>query len=184
MKWPDCEANQSPPSNAEVKNAWSYTSTSVIYLQSLALRHRDTLLTTAYGKWGVTNGGPCTCLHVNSFLRRVLKQFPPSWSFLPPCIPLVGSSTCNSTESPSFRAEVKNAWSCTSTPPYIFMSSCLVKLRGQLTKTSDEWRCLSAYVHTRSTYPFPKTSFMPFLRAHKMNASYGSLISARLFILR
>jgi hypothetical protein len=26
-KWPGCEADHSPPSSAEVKNAWSYTST-------------------------------------------------------------------------------------------------------------------------------------------------------------
>jgi len=27
VKWPGCEANHMPPSSAEVKNAWSYTST-------------------------------------------------------------------------------------------------------------------------------------------------------------
>jgi hypothetical protein len=27
VKWPVCEADHSPPSSAEVKNAWSYTST-------------------------------------------------------------------------------------------------------------------------------------------------------------
>jgi hypothetical protein len=27
VKWPECEADHSPPSSAEVRNAWSYTST-------------------------------------------------------------------------------------------------------------------------------------------------------------
>jgi hypothetical protein len=34
--------------------------------------------------------------------------------------------------SPS-SAEVKNAWSCTSTPPYVFMAWCLVKHRDNFT---------------------------------------------------
>jgi len=31
--------------------------------------------------------------------------------------------------SPPSSAEVKNVWSCTSTPPYVFMVWCLVKYR-------------------------------------------------------
>jgi len=27
VKWPGCEPDHSPPSNAEIMNAWSYTST-------------------------------------------------------------------------------------------------------------------------------------------------------------
>jgi hypothetical protein len=36
VKWPVCEADHSPPSSAEVKNEWRYTSTSPIHLN-----HRD-----------------------------------------------------------------------------------------------------------------------------------------------
>jgi len=34
--------------------------------------------------------------------------------------------------SPPSSAEVKNAWSCTSTPPYVFTAWCLVKYRIRL----------------------------------------------------
>jgi hypothetical protein len=35
--------------------------------------------------------------------------------------------------SPSSSAEVKTAWSYTSTPQYVFMASCLVKHRDEFT---------------------------------------------------
>jgi hypothetical protein len=34
--------------------------------------------------------------------------------------------------SPPFSAEVKNAWSYTSTPPYAFIAWCLIKYRIRL----------------------------------------------------
>jgi hypothetical protein len=37
--------------------------------------------------------------------------------------------------SPPSSAEVKNAWSCTSTPQYVFMAWCLVKPRDKFTFT-------------------------------------------------
>jgi hypothetical protein len=37
LKWPGGEADHSPPSSAEVKNAWSYTSTPPICLHGVAL---------------------------------------------------------------------------------------------------------------------------------------------------
>jgi len=37
MKWPGFEADHSPPSSAEVKSAWSYTSTSPICLHGTVL---------------------------------------------------------------------------------------------------------------------------------------------------
>jgi len=41
------------------------------------------------------------------------------------------------------RAEVKNKWSCTSTPPYSFSTSCLIKYReGQLYFTAGVSRIL------------------------------------------
>jgi hypothetical protein len=37
VKRPGCEADHSPPFSAEVKNAWSYTSTHPIYLHGVVL---------------------------------------------------------------------------------------------------------------------------------------------------
>jgi len=37
--------------------------------------------------------------------------------------------------SPPSSAEIKNAWSCTSTPPYIFMAQCLIKHKNNFTFT-------------------------------------------------
>jgi hypothetical protein len=37
LKWPGCEADHSPPSIAEVKSAWIYTSTRPIYRQGAVL---------------------------------------------------------------------------------------------------------------------------------------------------
>jgi hypothetical protein len=37
VKWPDREADHSPPSSAEVKNAWSYTSTPPVSLHGVVL---------------------------------------------------------------------------------------------------------------------------------------------------
>jgi len=37
VKWPGCEADHSPPSNAEVKKAWSYTSISPLRLHGVVL---------------------------------------------------------------------------------------------------------------------------------------------------
>jgi hypothetical protein len=42
VKWPGCEANHSPPSSAEVKNAWSYTSTpQYVFMAWCLVKHRD-----------------------------------------------------------------------------------------------------------------------------------------------
>jgi hypothetical protein len=35
VKWPVCETDHSPPSSAEVKNVWSYTSTPLIHLNDV-----------------------------------------------------------------------------------------------------------------------------------------------------
>jgi hypothetical protein len=47
--------------------------------------------------------------------------------------------------SPPSRAEVKNAWSYTSIPPYVYMVWCLVKHQEQL------------YL----TLPYPRMSYVP-----------------------
>jgi hypothetical protein len=44
VKWPGHEADHLPPSNAKVKNVWSFTSTSPICLHGMVLsqeKHRD-----------------------------------------------------------------------------------------------------------------------------------------------
>jgi hypothetical protein len=42
VKRPGCEADHSPPSSAEVKNAWSYTSTpQYVFMEWCLVKHRD-----------------------------------------------------------------------------------------------------------------------------------------------
>jgi hypothetical protein len=47
--------------------------------------------------------------------------------------------------SPPSSAEVKNAWSYASTPPYIFMACCLVKYRDNFTSLQDDFYSLYQY---------------------------------------
>jgi hypothetical protein len=44
---------------------------------------------------------------------------------------------CEADHSPLSSAEVKNVWSYTSTPQYVFMAWCLVKHRDNFTFTLD-----------------------------------------------
>jgi len=37
IKWPECEADNSPPSNADVNNAWSFTTVPPICLHGVGL---------------------------------------------------------------------------------------------------------------------------------------------------
>jgi hypothetical protein len=39
IKWPGRQADHSPPSSANVKNAWSYTSTAVTFLHGVVLNY-------------------------------------------------------------------------------------------------------------------------------------------------
>jgi hypothetical protein len=42
VKWPGREADHSPPSSAEIKNAWSYTSTpQYVFMAWYLVKHRD-----------------------------------------------------------------------------------------------------------------------------------------------
>ena len=42
VKWPGCEAENSPPSNTEVMNGWSYISTlSYVFMAWYVLKYRD-----------------------------------------------------------------------------------------------------------------------------------------------
>jgi len=49
---------------------------------------------------------------------------------------------------PPYSVEVKNAWSYTSTPPYIFMAWCLIKhrthLHGMVLSQAPEQLCLTS----------------------------------------
>jgi len=40
-KWPEREADHSPPSRTEVKNAWNYTSTPASFMAWCLIKHRD-----------------------------------------------------------------------------------------------------------------------------------------------
>jgi hypothetical protein len=46
IKWPGREADHSPPSSAEVKNAWSYTSTpsQYVFMAWCLFKHRDNFI--------------------------------------------------------------------------------------------------------------------------------------------
>jgi hypothetical protein len=45
VKWPGSEADHSPPSSADVKNAWSYTSTPQhIFMVWCVVKHRDNFI--------------------------------------------------------------------------------------------------------------------------------------------
>jgi hypothetical protein len=49
VKWPGREADYSPPSSAEVKNAWSYTSTpQYVFMAWCLVKHRDNFTFTFY----------------------------------------------------------------------------------------------------------------------------------------
>jgi hypothetical protein len=51
VKWPACEADHLPPSSAEVKNVWSYTSILPIRLNGMVLsweKHRDNFTFTLW----------------------------------------------------------------------------------------------------------------------------------------
>jgi hypothetical protein len=49
VKWLGCEADNSPPSSAKVKNAWSYTSTSLyVFMVWHLSKHRDDFTFTFY----------------------------------------------------------------------------------------------------------------------------------------
>jgi hypothetical protein len=46
--------------------------------------------------------------------------------------------------SPPSSAEVKNVWSYTSTPPYVYMAWCLVKQRHNFTYTLPDIRTIKS----------------------------------------
>jgi hypothetical protein len=59
--------------------------------------------------------------------------------------PRVKRPGCEADHSPPSSAEVKNAWSYTSTPQYTSMAWCLVKHKGLFTFTFYLMRCSSIY---------------------------------------
>jgi len=68
--------------------------------------------------------------------RPVLRLTQPPIQWVPrPLTPVIKRPGCDVDHSPPSGAEVKNAWSYTSTPQYFFMVWCLVKHRNNFTFT-------------------------------------------------
>jgi hypothetical protein len=60
--------------------------------------------------------------------RALLGQTQPPTQWVPPTIsPGVKRPGREADHSPPYSVEVKNAWSCTSTPQYVFMAWYLIK---------------------------------------------------------
>jgi hypothetical protein len=72
--------------------------------------------------------------------------------------------------SPPSRAEFKNTWSYTSTPPYIFMIWCLVKQKD----------AFNLIMEIRTIYD---TSFFPLSLAPQLSLGLGLLLKIRLNFL-
>jgi hypothetical protein len=66
--------------------------------------------------------------------RKALEPTQPPIQWVPGALSLrVKRPGCEADQSPPCSAEVKNAWSHTSTPQYVFMAWCLVKHRDNFT---------------------------------------------------
>jgi hypothetical protein len=115
-------------SSAEVKYTWSYTS-----IPPIRLRRRDGV---ALG-YGLDDRGFESLQGLGIFLfttasRTALGPTQPPLQCVPGVLSLaVKRPGRRADNSPPFSAEIKNAWSYTSTPPY--MVWCLVKHRGNFT---------------------------------------------------
>jgi hypothetical protein len=57
VKRPGREADHSPPSSAEVKNAWNYTSTPPVRLHDVVVKHRDSFTLTLQQRYKPAMGG-------------------------------------------------------------------------------------------------------------------------------
>jgi hypothetical protein len=134
IKRPGREADHSPPSCAEVKNSWSYTSAPPVRLHGVVVKHRY--------NWGYLSGRAPNWLDDRGFKSRQRLgiflfttasrpavrpvQLPTQWvsGVLSLRIKRSGRDTDH---SPPSSAEV-NSWSYTSTLPYV-MAWYLVKHR-------------------------------------------------------
>jgi hypothetical protein len=110
------KADHLPPSSAKVKNVWSYTSTPTTCLHGMVLS-----LTKSTG---TTLPVPFTTVS-----RPALGPTQPPIQWVPRLTPGVKQLVCETDHLPPSNVKVKNAWSYTSTPPYIFIAWCLVKYR-------------------------------------------------------
>jgi hypothetical protein len=77
VKRPGCEADHSPPSSAEVKNAWSYLPTpQYVFMEWCLVKHRDNFtfyLMIIHGKWSHAVL-PCSCrIFVAPFTHRYMR---------------------------------------------------------------------------------------------------------------
>jgi hypothetical protein len=113
LKWPEREADHSPPCSAEIKNAWSSTSTPPICLHDVVLIKQERRL------------------HV-----IVISKTHGQLHFLPgyfsPGVKRPGREADHSLPS---SVEVNNAWNYTTTPPHVFNSWYFVKHRDSCTFT-------------------------------------------------
>jgi hypothetical protein len=157
VKRPGREADHSSLSSAKVKNAWSYTSTSPYAFMAWCLvKHRDNVryvtlryvtlryITLHYitivgwtigilafdSQWGLE------IFLFTTASRTALGSIQPPMQWVPGALSMgVKRPEREADHSPPSSAEVKNTWSYTSTPQYVFMAWCLVKHRDNFTFT-------------------------------------------------
>jgi hypothetical protein len=81
--------------------------------------------------------------------RTALEPTQPPIQWEPGAFPGIKRPGREADHSPPSNAEVKNAWSYTSTPQYVFMTWCLVKHRDNFTFYIYLWRLISCNILTR-----------------------------------
>jgi hypothetical protein len=72
VKWPGCETDHSPPSSAEVKKAWSYTTTTPIRLHGVVLS----------SKWHSDNFNTLVKLSIDYLTQEGRQLVEKAWSYL------------------------------------------------------------------------------------------------------
>jgi hypothetical protein len=108
IKRPGREVNYSPPSSSEFKNAWNYTS-------ALPIRRHGVVLSKAQRQLYL--------LPFTTVSRQDLGSTQPPLQWVSGALSLeVKRPGREADHSPPSSADVKNAWSYTSTPQYAFMA--------------------------------------------------------------
>jgi hypothetical protein len=117
VKWPGRQADHSPPSSAEVKNAWSYTSTPPMSLHDVVLSSAQGLLYLYLYLLGPNK--PVLSTLTTRKASTGCKQ--PTFAAPGALSPGVKRSVREADHTPPSNAKVRNAWNYNSTPPYVFM---------------------------------------------------------------